>query len=451
MERNKKIRAIEACKSVLIVLLTLSALYLAAQTPLAAPLRGLFREEGGSAVPGQAQGDGQGAGALPMAMVVNLPAETGEAPSVPEGAKGVRCGLRYDQAACQELFQRVAGPLAETMSSAGAPEPVDRDQWEQALTRRMGVYMDFQGQVPMPVLAGWLSGGDVPLTASVRRLVLAVREDGLELYYRDEETGSCYRCRSEVADPFSLAEALTGWVDNGAFYAFESELYRDLDPDTLLLPDAPAPASYAAANPMSAGQETFQALVEDLGFSLNSTSFYSTDEQVARSGDDSVRLSAQGMAQYQYEGRSGGGLFPVLRQGEAGALFDSVETCRQTALSALASRCGEARLYLASVREADGGWEIEFGYSLNGIPVITEAGPAARFLVRGSEIVQFSLYLRSYTPGGSVCLVLPPRQGAAALAASGPEGSELLLTYTDSGADALTAGWSARDDRREEG
>ena len=47
-------------------------------------------------------------------------------------------------------------------------------------------------------------------------------------------------------------------------------------------------------------------------------------------------------------------------------------------------------------------------------------------------------------------MVLPPRQGAAALAARGLAGSELVLTYTDSG-DALNAGWSARDNRRGEG
>ena len=35
----------------------LSALWLAAQTPLAAPLRGLLREEGRQAAPGQVQGD----------------------------------------------------------------------------------------------------------------------------------------------------------------------------------------------------------------------------------------------------------------------------------------------------------------------------------------------------------------------------------------------------------
>lgn len=453
MENNRKTRLVELLKDGLIILLTLSALWLAAQTPLAAPLRGLLREESGQAVPGQFQGDSRGSGALPMAMAVNLSGGTDVpgSPVMPEGTEGVRWGIQYDQTACQELFQQVAGPLVEALSSAGTPEPIGRRQWEEALTSALGVYMDFQGEIPLPVLAGWLSGGETPLTATVRRLALTVEEDGVDLYYRDEGTGGYYRCRSEVADPFSLAEALSGAVDNGAFYAFESELYQELDPDTLLFPEAPAPAAYTAANPMSAGQETLQALVQDLGFSLNSTSFYSTDEQVARSGDDSVRLSDQGVAQYQYEGRAGGGLFPVLRQGEAGSLFDSVETCRQTALSAMGSRCGEARLYLASVRDTDGGWEIDFGYSLNGIPVVTEGGAAARFLVRGGEIVQFSLYLRSYTGSGSTCMVLPPRQGAAALAARGLTGQELLLTYTDSGGDALTAGWSARDNRRGEG
>lgn len=453
MERNKRQRGIELLKDALIVLLSVSALWLAAQTPLVAPFRGLLREEGHQTIPGQFQGDSRGSGALPMVMAANLPGGTDfpDSMPIPDGAQSVHCGLLYDHAACQALFQQVAGPLVEALSSAGEPEQVSRRDWEEALTGALGVYMDFQGQIPMPVLAGWLSGGDTRLTATVRRLVLTVWEDGVDLYYRDEDSGSYYHCRSEVADPFSLGEALSSLTGNGAFYAFESELYQDLDPDTLLFPEAPAPAVYTSANPMSAGQETLQALVQDLGFSLNSTSFYSTDERVARSGDDSVRLSERGVAQYQYEGRRGGGLFPVLRQGEAGALFDSVETCRQIALSAMSSRYGEARLYLMSVEEREKGWEIDFGYSLNGIPVLMEGGQAARFLVEEGGVVQFSLYLRSYVNGGTSCLVLPPRQGAAALAARGLEGKELLLTYTDNGGDALTAGWSARDNRRKEG
>lgn len=442
---DKKRRLIELIKDALILLLSCSALWLAARTPLAAPLWDLFREEGPQVIRGRDQVGSLDSGVLPMAMSANLPGGIGS----PEGSEGTRYGICYDQAACQELFQKVAGSLAETLSSSGAPEEVDRGEWEAALTARLGIYMDFQGEVPLPVLVGWLSGGETELTATVRRLVLTQWEGGTDVYYLNEEDGGFYRCRSEVADSFSLAEALSGLTDNGAFFAFESELYAGLAPDTLLLPDAPAPAVYTAANPMSAGQGALESLVQDLGFSLNSTSFYSTDEQVARSGDDSVRLSSRGVAQYQYEGRAGDGLFPILRQGEGGALFDRVETCRQIALTAMGGRCGEARLYLLSVTERPGGLEIDFGYSLNGVPVLPDRGYAARFLVEDDQVVQFSVCLRSYTAGDGTCLVLPPRQGTAALLARGLEGEELLLTYVDSGGDTLSAGWSARGDRRD--
>lgn len=440
MENKKKRRAIEVLKDILIVLLSCSAVWLAVRTPLAAPLRGLLQGEGPQTAPGQSQTGGRAEAAVPMAMAVNLPGGAG----MPEGSESVRHGLRYDQAACQELFQKLAGPLAETLSGASVPEQVTEEAWREALTGALGVYMDFQGQIPMPVLVGWLSGEETQLTANVRRLALVGGAEGLELYYRDEEDGSYYRCRSQAANLYSLEQALEGLADNGAFYAFESELYAGLDPDTLLLPDAPAPAVYTAVNPMSAAQGTLADLVQDLGFSLNSTSFYATDEQVARSGDDSVRLSDRGIAQYSYEEKDGGGLFPVLRLGSAGQLFDSVEACRQIALSAMGSRCGEARLYLMSARQTDRGLEVDFGYSLNGVPLLLDRGCAARFLVDGGQVVQFFIYLRSYTASGAASLVLPPRQGAAALLAGGLEGEELLLTYADSGGDTIQAGWSAR-------
>ena len=452
MRDGKNRRMIELFKDGLILLLTCSAFWLLAQTPLVGPLQDLFREERTQALSGQSQGESRGSGAVPLAMVANVPGASSllGGSGVPEGSEGVRHGVRYDQGACQELFQQVAGPLVEALSSAGAPESISRRRWEKALTSSLGIYMNFQGEIPMPALVGWLSGEKTELTATVRRLVLTVWEGGVDLYYRDERDGLYYRCRSEVADPFSLMEALSSLTDNGAFFAFESELYQDLDPDTLLMPEAPAPAVYTASSPMS-GQEALQSLVQDLGFSLNSTNFYSTDEQVARSGDDSVRLSARGVAQYLYEGRGKGGLFPVLRQGDAGELFDSVETCRQLALSAMGSRCGEARLYLLSVSERSAGWEIDFGYSLNGVPLLLDSGCAARFLVEEGQVVQFSIFLRSYTATGATSLVLPSRQGAAALSAWGLEGEELLLTYIDNGGDTVSAGWSARDTRTEGG
>ena len=54
MENKRKISAVELVKDGLILLLTCSALWLLAQTPLADPLRGLLREEGPRAAAGQA-------------------------------------------------------------------------------------------------------------------------------------------------------------------------------------------------------------------------------------------------------------------------------------------------------------------------------------------------------------------------------------------------------------
>ena len=53
------------------MLLSCSALWLAARTPLTAPLRDLFREEGPQVIQGQNQVGLRDSGALPMAMAVN--------------------------------------------------------------------------------------------------------------------------------------------------------------------------------------------------------------------------------------------------------------------------------------------------------------------------------------------------------------------------------------------
>ena len=95
MENNKKRRAVELLKDVLIVFLTLSALWLAAQTPLAAPFRVLLREEGRQTAPGQGQEVDRRSGAIPMAMVDIIHGETGMTLGVPDRDDGLGFGLQY--------------------------------------------------------------------------------------------------------------------------------------------------------------------------------------------------------------------------------------------------------------------------------------------------------------------------------------------------------------------
>ena len=79
MGRDKKVRAVELGKDVLIVLLTALGVWLILQTPLAAPLHSLLGEEGRQTASGQAQGGDRGQGALPPVPPLGRPTASGQA------------------------------------------------------------------------------------------------------------------------------------------------------------------------------------------------------------------------------------------------------------------------------------------------------------------------------------------------------------------------------------
>lgn len=424
----------ELGKDVLIVLLACSAVWLLARTQLMGPVGRIWREEVPQAGPDQSESGSQMEAARPLSASAVLVQDGGV----------IRSGVRYDEAACDALFQQTAGLLVEALSSAGEREAVGRREWERALTASTGVCFDFQGKIPLEVLSRWLSGESSPLSGTVRRLLLADWRDAAALYFRDEEDGNYYRCPSQVVDLPRLEEALSGLTDSGAFYAFESESYSGLDPDTLFSRELPALAVYTVSNPVSGGQAALEELAGGLGFAINTNGVYYAGEWVARSGDDTLRLSSRGVLSY-LAGEGGGDHFRLSGDG----LFDKVETCRRLAAAVLGSRCGQARLYLLDARETERGCEVRFGYSLNGIPVWLEEGCAADFLVEDGRVARFSMRLRSYAESGETTVMLPVRQAAAALAAGGQSGEELLLMYADSGGETASAGWMAAGSEKE--
>lgn len=430
-KRKKSRRAVELCKDVLIVLLTCSALWLVTRSQIMGSLTGLLQEEGTTGGGYETQG-GTRADTRPLRIVASLPGETWTG----------RCGIQYDQAAVDGLFQQVAGLLVETMSSAGEPEKVTRSQWEKALTTPPSICFDFQGEIPMSVLSGWLAGEVTDSEATVRRLILTTWEDEVALYYQDRSNGEYYRCLSQVANSQHLVEALASLQDNGAYYAFESEQYDWLDPDTLITEPVPSPSVYQVRNPVSGGQSSLEQIMAALELPINSSSFYSVgDEWVARIGGDNLRLSGGGVLEYHAE--EGSGLFPVPAQGKDASLFEVVERCRQLAAATVGASAGQARLYFSGVQESEDGLEVAFDYCLNGIPVHLEEGAAAWFRVENGSITRFVLRYRSYTDSGETSVVLPIPQAAAAMEALGLEGEELQLIYSDAGEETVSASWAA--------
>ena len=429
-KRNVR-RVVEWGKNVLIVLLSCSAVWLAARSQMFGPVQEIWQEEDQQVGPVQTQSGERVDAARPLRVTANIVGS----------AETLRHGIQYDTAASDALFQQTAGLLAEALSSAGAPEQIFRSQWERALLTAPGISFDFQGELPMPVLVGWLTGEDTGLNAVVRRMILTVWQDDVAVYYRDEESGQYYRCLSDVANQAHLTEGLSALSDNGAGYAFESEPYRNLDPDTLVTNVPSSCAVYTAVNAMSGGRGALEELMGDLGMSVDASSFYSSgDEQVARSGNDSIRLSARGVAEYR-AGESSDQFVVSVRRDIS--LFETVEACRQLAAATVGARCDQARIYLMSAQESAQGLEVRFGYCLNGSMVRLEEGYAARFLVQNGQITQFDLRFRSYSDSGKAETVLPFRQAAAAMTAMGLEKEELLLMYNDTGADTVAAGWAA--------
>ena len=354
-----------------------------------------------------------------------------------------RCVVRYDDAEVDGLFRQLAGLLVETLSSLDEPTEVARATWEAALAQSPGICFDFQGEIPLSVLGGWLGVEQELPSVTARRLLLTVYGEDVALYCYDISGQRWLRCTTEVVSAVQLENALEGMTADGAYYAFESGVTENMAPDTVLSP-TPAPMPVAtAANAAAGGRSALEGLMEDLNINLSGCVFYSAaGEEVARIGSDTLRLSTSGVLEYHADEGSGRQFSVAALSGESG-VFGAVESCRNLLQQVTSDRCGQARLYLSRVEEREQGWDLEFEYRLNGVSVVLKQGCAAAFEIRNNHITSFTLRLRSYTLGGEEQLVLPPVQASAAMSALSLRGQELRLVYPDGGEERLVPGWAA--------
>lgn len=433
MDKRKRMQTVvELGKDVLIFLLTCSALWMLFSNGLMRRLD-LGREDTAHVTGVQNNADIREDAVRPMRLTATLQS----------GSEPVRYTAQHDEAAVDELFQKAAGLLMETLSSMEAPEPITRREWERALACAPGLCFDFQGEMPLSALTGWLNVELSTPDALVRRLVLTVWKESAALYYYDIDAENWYRCVTQAVGTAQLENALVGLSPNGAYYAFESELAAGMQADTLLVPNPDPLVIYAVDNPMSGGRTALEELMTDLGFNLSGCVFYSgAGEEVGRSGSDTLRLSKEGVVEYHAD-VDGTRQFPVNGSSGQGGVFATADACEQLLWQAVHARCGQARTYLSRVEQTASGWHLEFEYNLNGTPVSIEGGPAASFEVSNGQITAFTIRLRSYTPGESLQILLPPVQAAAAMNALELDGQELRVMYLDRGENWVIPNWTA--------
>ena len=447
--RRRRGRGIERLKSILIVLLTLSALALTGRVMLytsasvntpqgwLGDLITLFRPEDGDAAATPDSSAQAAAAAQPVRIAVH------------DGSK--RFAAQYDTELTDRMFDSLGILLSEALSSAKTPQLVKEAAWRQAL-QSPGVWFDFLGSIPLEALYAWMGeGGSNPaLTADARQMAVALDLDGVvRLYYHNENDGLYYACDTTVAYSGHMDELLQGYGGNGLSFVFElapESGYRDLDPYVLLTSGPLEPVVYRAGNPLAAiSQETIQTLQAITGFQTQSDSVYPVQGGFRiREGRESMEINENGTVIYQAS-EENASRYPV---GEGGSYTTAelVETTRKLAAETVGRSCGAARLYLMEVAaESDGSVSVRYGYSLDGASVyLGEDGSAACFTVRDGQITEYTLRFRSYEDSGSTRAVMRELQAAAALEALESEGRRLELCYSDGGGDTVQAGWVAR-------
>lgn len=455
MAVKKNRRLVEWGKNVLIVLLSLSAVYLLGRTQLYTQgalsgktwLAGLLAALPGQEEPQPSQpvGSWTQSGALrPVRMVV-----TG-----PQGNTGVQ----YGNEVLDPLFNDVKNQLADALAGAASPREITETQFRAALTAgKPGVYLDFLGTVPLPNLAAGLIRGTPSdaLADPVRRLFLTASGGEVLLYYINEDTGMYYASKTTADLAGSLAQFSAGVAPNGAAFAFElGETYGALAPYTLIEGAAsPQPGRYAASSPVSVSRtdgesfpESFNSLVRSLSFHPQSSSYPSRDGWNIQEGAEKLYVSA-GQVTYKAAGLEDpryplDGLSP---RPQAWELVGSAWAFVDRVLSPL---CGEARLYVIGMEEAEGVATIRFGYQLEGAPVLVGGdGYAAEVEIAEGAIVRYELQPRTYAFADAGSRVLPELQATAALEALDRSGSELMLYYADRKNDeVLSADWGVLAD-----
>ena len=417
----------ERGKSVLILLLSASAIYLLTLTPLVqdSGVLDLFspRQENGS----DSAAVTLTAAARPSRMAVN--------------AGNVRYGVQYDQSAVDELFAYLSPLLGEALVSSAQPQRVTEGRWQNYL-QGICIYFDFSGEVPLSALGGWLSQrGTCDLEDSARRIMLAKGlEDMVLLCYQSAESGLLFACETGLTGSLHLLPAVSGVTENGVRFAFEGEDWaKSLHPYTLLT-DVEERRSYTVTTPLSADKERTW-LLEALDYTGRNHASVSSGE-LYLDGNDRLHVLNGGCVTFD---AAQGGKYPVATTEGSATVAEAIECARELAESTIGTMCGEAELYLVSAETLEEGYRIRFGYRLDGSTVwLYDEGWAAEFIVSDQYVTQFTLYFRCYTANEGTSLMLPMEKAAVILPGLTEEPMELVIQYRDRGESVIVPGWIAQ-------
>ncbi len=420
----------ERLKSLLILLLALSAVYLAYESRVfhefvrGSELLSTLADRLGTEPPREG---GQSGSAESAASAVRPVC------AVLTNGPGARFGAAYDEESVSALFERCAVLFGEALGSATAPERCSREDWQAALDRP-GFYLDYQTELPLRALPRWLGVSAATRNTDVasRFLVALNGEESVALYYYGR--GIYARCETASAAE-SLRQLTADFLPNGAYFAFEGgAACANVEPDTLLLPELSEKRGLTR-EVLSMHTALREQTASALGISILGSAAYSERDgtQVYVSGGGTLRFQPDGRVLYNAADSE--------RSGEEADAPELIDRACALLTQLRSGFTGEERLcFDGFAAEEDGTQSVRFAWYVGGVR-LAAAGDAALVRYRGGQLESLELELCRYTRTGEPCVLLPPLQ-AAAIAGGLEPGSAPRLVY-DETEEGLNPVWTA--------
>ena len=427
---NKK-RLIALLQDVILAALTLSALWLLAQTPL---FSGGWSDRvqailtAGPQSGGPAQAADLSAAAPSFHAVITSEAEYG------------RYGRLYVPAE-DELCAQLSPLLRDAVGSASGEGARTAEQTLWDALDSPSVYLDLTVRLPLAAVAACLGAEGGGPDQMVRYLALTTEGAGGTALYLADGEGTIFRYETALP-PQAVRELAEDFAPNSAGFAFESH-YATLSPYAVLVADLAVPPELRGETPPGC---TLDNLLAALDFNTHIMSSY-TDPggaEVVRETPRTLRFAPGGAVSYTGDQTVTSPLYRVSAAGEVPTAGEALQAAANLA-DLLTEAAGASPLALCALEETASGWRAAFRFQPGGIPVRFAGGGAAEealsVTITGRTITAFAYRCRLYTDLETPSLFLPPVQ-AAALASIYPD-ADLSVGYIDDGAGTLEAQWLA--------
>lgn len=349
---------------------------------------------------------------------------------------GPHYAVKYDSQSKEKMISQFSTYLGEALGTAGTLKEVSAIQWQTAL-RGSGVFFDYLYPQPLSAIASWLgyeAKGEIA-SKTARRLFLGNSDGNLILYFISANDSKIF-CSNTERSFSSLSSKIAECPIGTAKFAFElRDEFPNLDPYFIFSHENGTLRAVTVSNPLQ-GSFDGLSLVGFFGMSRQVVNDYKDTLYVDNDKTLSIDKNSNKII-FSVTGNNG---IYINSNSETLSITDSISSCYQIAKNSIEPISGDAVLGLVGVTGSPSSCSINFGYFVDGIPVmLPDGGYAASFQISEGTIVKATLNCRKYTFSGGTILALPEKQ-ATAIAAS--TGGETILTYEDK-TDSVGCSWIA--------